>query len=176
MGSGINGQSATGYTVSSAFGVRLVNNTGALVTDFSVSYIGEQWSRGENATQVSDSLAFSYQIFDAGTGSLAFSSWISAANLDFISPDAGLSTAANLDGNLSENQAAVSGAITGSSLADGQELWIRWLATDGLSITDHHLAIDNLTVTFGAIPEPAAFAAWLGASAALTAGLRRRRS
>jgi hypothetical protein len=170
----LNTRSTLGNTFSSGFGVRLVNNTGSFVTSFSVSYIGEQWSRGANASQATDKLTFSYQIFDSGTGSLASTGWISVSSLDFTSPNASISSVANLDGNLPENQTSVFNSVTGISLAEGQELWLRWVAVDTLSFNDHHLAIDDLTVTFGAIPEPATSAVCIGIGAALLAGFRRR--
>lgn len=156
------------------FGIRLVNNTGSTVSGFSVSYVGEQWFRADNTVQVTDSLNFSYHIFDSGTGSIIAENWVNVPALDFTSPNASAKSEATLNGNAPENQVTFSSWIAGVSLAEGQELWLRWTATDRASFNDHGLAIDNLVVTFGAIPEPAAYAALLGSLTLLAAGLRRR--
>lgn len=147
------------------FGVRLINGTGSDFTSFGVGYTGEQWARSPNGIQVSDSLVFSYQIFDAGAGSLSASSgWAYFTALDFISPNATLTSAANsLDGNASGNFTNVTSVVSSIALGVNQELWLRWSAADNVSKNDHDLAIDNLTVVFGAIPEPSSYAIIVGA-------------
>lgn len=168
------GSGYTGSTGNVSIGLCLVNDTGATVNSFSVDYTGEQWFRAPNSVQAADSLTFSYQIFDSGTGSLAATNWITVPGLDFISPNATANSMASLNGNASENRITYSSWIADIALADGQELWLRWTATDNEAFNDHGLAIDDLTVTFGAIPEPAAYAAVLSSLTLLAAGLRRR--
>ena len=154
------------------FGVRLLNATGTDFTSFSVAYTGEQWARNDYDSPRLDSLAFSYQIFDAGTGSLlAETGWTSVSALSFFSPN---TVQGDFDGNAAGNFTDIFDYVTGIVLADGQELWLRWTATNILGYGDD-LAIDNLTVTFGAIPEPASSAALLSLASLGLAGLRRRR-
>jgi hypothetical protein len=40
------------------FGVKLTNNTGSTITSLDVSYVGEQWRDGGNATPVAQTLDF----------------------------------------------------------------------------------------------------------------------
>ncbi len=160
-----------------SFGVGLSNQSGSLVTDFSVGFTGEQWARKNNIPQVADSLSFSYQIFAAGAGSLLVASgWVAVPALNFTSPNISANTLAVLDGNAPGNQTALFTTLTGMSLAPDQELWLRWTATALAGATrDHDIAIDDLTVTFGAIPEPASFAAIGGLAVLARCMLTRRR-
>jgi hypothetical protein len=146
-----------------------------LVTGFDISFDGEQWLKNFNFFGTSDSLVFSYQIFGAGGGSLSVSNdWVVVDDLTFTSPVNVGDGAVALDGNLGENRIAdIHKAITECYLAPGQELWVRWTATNSPS-ADHALAIDNLSVRFSSVPEPAACAALVG-SVVLMAALRRRR-
>ncbi len=171
LGSGLD----TGGGDVTNFGVCLINSTGSSYASFSLSYTGEQWARSPNGIQVPDSLAFSYQIFDLGMGSLnASSGWVSFTALDFVSPNATLTAAANsLDGNASGNFINQSAGISSVSLGVNQELWLRWTAADNPVKNDHDLAIDNLTVVFGVIPEPSTYASIAGAFSLLGAVLRR---
>jgi uncharacterized protein len=164
------------------FGVRFANDSSSLVTGFDISFDGEQWFYGNSfpsgpAALRPDSLSFSYQIFDAGQGSLSASSgWNSVSELLFTSPiSTGSSFNRPLNGNLDANRAeGLAETFTGLTLAPGQELWLRWTATNNPSITDDSLAIENLTVRFSTVPEPAACAALVG-SVVFMAALRRRR-
>ena len=159
-----------------SFGVSYLNSSSIAISSVNISFDGEQWFQGGTHAGQFDTLAFSYQVFDGGTGGFSVTDgWVAVDALTFTSPIYG-NPAGPLDGNLPANRVPdIASTINGVSIAPGQEIWFRWMATNQAAVSDHGLAIDNLTVTFGAIPEPGAFAAWLGASAALTAGLRRRR-
>lgn len=170
LGTGIDGG---GYNIPLHFGVSLLNATGSDFSGFSVAYTGEQWARNDYDSPYLDSLEFSYQIFDAGTGSiLAETGWTTVPSLSFTTPN---TVKGNLDGNAAGNFTHLFDSITGIVLADGQELWLRWTATNAFIGADDDLAIDNLTVTFGAIPEPAAAAALLALYGLTLAASRRRR-
>lgn len=157
------------------FGVQFANNTGTLITGFSVEFDGEQWQRMSNFSGGSDSLTFSYQVFNSGLGSIsAASGWTSVDALTFTSPTNSGVGFESLNGNLDANRAAdISSFITGVSLGSGQELWIRWTATNLPTLNDHSLAIDNLTVSFATIPEPSTYALALGALALVGTVCRR---
>jgi hypothetical protein len=144
-----------------------------------VDFDGEQWSRGANSPQVDYSLFFSYQIFSSGSGSISVSSgWTSVPELTFTSTNVALPSSSSLDGNDPANRIAdISSLITGIDLAPGEEIWLRW-STKNLAYPQnyHTLTIDNLTVNFTAVPEPATYAAFLGAFGLLVAIHSRRRA
>ena len=167
---------ALGMIGATYFGLRLANATDLTITGLDVSFDGEQWVRSPNIPQVTDTLTFQYQIFDAGTGGLFTSSgWTTVEELAFTSPNASdTSYASFIDGNAAENRIAdISHYISGLVIEPGQEVWLRWM---GVSSPDnnHGLAIDNLRVSFTAIPEPAVVAALLGGLALILAIKRRQ--
>lgn len=169
---------ASGSVEHSVFGARFTNNTASTITQFDLSYIGEQWRDGNNTAL--HSLLFSYKIggttigddTQAGAGTVGYGAdptFTRVASLDFTGP-IGTTTARALDGNLVENQVAVSGSVTGVSWGAGQDLWIRWVDLNDVG-SDHGLSVDN--VNFSAVPEPASMVA-LGVGA-LGLLFRRRR-
>jgi hypothetical protein len=166
---------------SKLFAVRFANATSLTLTGLSVSFDGEQWYRSPSITARSSTLRFEYQIFDADQGGAYADSsvgWIPVPSLDFISPNAALTTGAALDGNASENSVRdIQALIDGVSIAPTQEIWLRWVSYGvALGIPVHGQGIDNLSVSFiTAIPEPAAFAGLAGLGA-LGFALSRRRS
>ena len=151
------GSLASGSTGNLTYGVALKNNGAFTLTSFSLTYDGEQWRRGNNSTQRAETLSFSYQIFNAGAGSInAGSGWTPISELNFTSPNATLATAGALDGNASGNRVAgIAGSASSLSWGAGQELWVRWTDLND-SGTDHGMAIDN--VNFSAVPEPQTWA------------------
>lgn len=177
---GINTSSQLGVAAgnrTNSFGLRFVNNTASLISSAFVEFDGEQWSRGANSPQVDYSLFFSYQIFSAGAGSIAVSSgWISVPELTFTSPNATLLGSSSLDGNDDANRMAdMSSWVVGVDLAPGEEIWFRW-STKNLAYPSnyHGLTIDNLTISFATIPEPATYAALLGGFVLFAVVARRR--
>jgi uncharacterized protein len=160
------------------FGMQFVNASSSLITGFDISFDGEQWYYGDAFAGRIDSLTFSFQVFDAGQGSLSsYSGWNLVSELLFTSPiNTGSSFNRPLDGNLPVNRIdGIADSFTGLTLAPGQELWLRWTATNNSSITDDALAIDNLRVSFSTVPEPAACATLFGSFVLLAALQRRRR-
>lgn len=108
-GTGTNSERALGSVSSGTpqtiyYGVRFVNDTGDIVTNLTVSYVGEQWRNGGNTTQ--QQLDFSYQVGIAMT-SLTVGTWTDVDNLDFVGPIA-TATASALNGNDPLNQASLS--------------------------------------------------------------------
>jgi hypothetical protein len=160
------------------FGVRFVNTSSSSITGLDISFDGEQWYYGEGRPGVTDFLEFSYRVCNAGQGDIgAVSDWVSVPDLAFVSPiDATQPMRRSLNGNLPVNRTSgIAESLTELTLAPGQEIWLRWTATDTPSILDGVLAIDNLSVRFTAVPEPAAFVVLAGASALLCSVCRRRR-
>jgi len=140
------GQLPTGNQIS-AFGVTMRNDSGATLTQFSVSFTGEQWRRGDSAA---NTLFFSYSVgqdnINDETG------FVGAPTLDFLTPNMQATTEVALNGNDPANQQFLSDTISGISWMPGELLTLRW-RTDELSGQDNGLAIDNLSFT-AAVPEP----------------------
>ncbi|MDG0993951.1 MAG: PEP-CTERM sorting domain-containing protein [Akkermansiaceae bacterium] len=137
----------------------LVNDTGATITDLFVSYTGEQWRLASSGNQ--NILSFSYRIFAAESGSvpssLSQTSWSAVNSLDFSAPQTAPQpgeTAGKLNGNAAINQTSFSNiSLGGITLDNGDEIWLRWSGNNG-SGTDAGLAIDDVSISVTAIPEP----------------------
>lgn len=126
----------------------LTNNTAASIGSFNISFDGEQWRDGNNATQ--QTMVFEYGVgadFDSVT-------WTAPGGaFDFLSPIA-TTTASALDGNAAANRATgLGGPINGVTWGVGETLWVRWIEINDAG-NDHGLAIDNLTVSTGDVPPP----------------------
>lgn len=136
------GSGSTGTIYQAA---RLTNNTGETITSLDISYVGEQWRNGGNAT--AHTLTFQYQIADAGvvTGAnTPATGWTDVSQLSFTGPVTG-TTAATLDGNALANRIPRAATLT-VTVGNGQEIWLRWQDPDD-SGSDHGLAIDDFSVT-----------------------------
>lgn len=141
------GSASSGTPNNIAYGVRFLNNTGVPLTNFAVSYTGEQWRNGGNTSL--QPLAFSYRIDVGIVGSdpANASVWVAVPALNFVSPTAS-ATAAALDGNDSANRTVIASVqLQGFVIFPGQEIFFRWLDINDAG-NDHGLAVDDLTVTF----------------------------
>ncbi len=174
-GSGIEGERALGAT-SASFAVVFENQSSSVIGSIDISYRGEQWTRGAgNIPQRPDVLIFEYQIFNAGTGSVGVGLWQEFASLSFTAPNATESTGAVLNGNAVDNYVDIEATLTGFTLSPGEEIWLRWSNVNDTSFSDYAMGIDDLTISFGVIPEPASSAALLGFAALGLAAWRRPR-
>src|ERR1041384_1364175 len=126
------------------WGILLTNNSGSTITSLDVSYVGEQWRNSAAAAQTA---SFSYLTGSALTGSLAEfqTAGTSVPSLDFTSPITG-GTAGALNGNLAANRTALGFTISSLTLADGQQIMLRWSDPDHTG-SDHGLSIDDFSVT-----------------------------
>ena len=127
-------------TVSPFYGADFINNSGDVITLMHITYTGEQWRAGTSSRTEPDSLKFQYSI---NATSLYDGDWIDIDQLKFLSPTVGISGV--LDGNLQENQSEITYTITGLSIPDGAEFWIRWEDVD-VSSYDDGLAIDDFYI------------------------------
>ncbi|GEM_PF-1161655 len=134
--------SSTTATIPYSFAVRLLNSSGHPITDYAVSYWGEQWKENTG----SNGLVFEYQI---GAASITGGTWTPVPALDFAPLKT--ATARALDGNAPENRARKTGMIT-DTVAEGGEIWLRWTK---MGTSSCGLAVDDLTVTFRPVLEPA---------------------
>jgi predicted extracellular nuclease len=128
-------------TVGSAIGATLVNNTGATITQFTLSYTGEQWRYG--GTSGVDRLIFDYQV---GGTNITTGTFTVFPDLDFVSP---VNTSTGgvtglLNGNDAANHRIITATVSGLNWAAGQTLVLRW--TDfNVTGSDDGLAIDDFT-------------------------------
>lgn len=115
-------------------GGRFVNNTGASVNSFNITYRGEQW----RVNTASQTLVFEYQV---GATSISSGTWLPVTTLDFTALTTG--TAAAIDGNATGNFVVKNGVVPATVL-NGQEIWFRWTKT---GTNSPGLAIDDFSVT-----------------------------
>ncbi len=139
--------------------VSLLNNTGAILNDFTVSYDGEQWrDAGDNEPPYAQTMVLQYG-FGADFGSVA--SWVSPGDtFDFTSPRF-TKNEGEIDGNSTGLDTGLGGTISDISWQPGETLWIRWVEKNDLGL-DHALAIDNFSFSSGvanlsAVPEVSTF-------------------
>jgi hypothetical protein len=161
------GSLASGTTVP-RFGAVLQNNTGSGITAIELTGVMEQWRSGSSNT-ANEIYPFEYSL-DAI--SLSTGTWVAVTSFDLLEKITSSLAAAALDGNLADNQTAISATITGLSWTSGSALWIRWSDANDLG-ADGILAIDNLvmTVSTGTVtadPEPTNYPTSFGASSAGT--------
>ncbi len=140
----------SGGTGTFYWAARFVNNTGSTITSLDVSYMGEQWRDGGAAVPAAQTMAFQYQVANAGVitdADTPATGWTAVSPLNFTSPIfVNTATGAALEGNLAANRTARVATISSLSVAPGQEIWIRWQDQNDAG-NDHGLAIDDLSVT-----------------------------
>ncbi|WP_254512701.1 cadherin domain-containing protein [Anatilimnocola floriformis] len=131
-------------------GLAIVNNSGAPLSNFTLSFVGEQWKDGVHASAV-NKLTFDYSTTATSLG--ATTGFTSVTALDFTAPVAAAVTGADvvLDGNLAANRTAVSATVTGVSWAPGATLFLRWKDLNDAG-NDDMLAIDNVTLSTNTSP------------------------
>jgi endonuclease/exonuclease/phosphatase family metal-dependent hydrolase len=134
-----------------AYGVRLVNDTAAAQTNFTISFTGEQWRDASGSGAVTNTLAFSYQISSSPlTNADAANSqtWVSFTALDFNSPTVNTnSNGTALNGNAATNRQIFASVLPGVSVAVGQEIFFRWRDVNDAG-NDAGVAVDDLTISF----------------------------
>ena len=120
-------------SLTTSFGLRLINNTGAVITELVIAYKGETWRIVANAI---DRLDFQYSL-DAT--SLSNGTWVDFDALDY-------SNTAQVAASGTQIQFAnVSNTITGIGIANGAEFWIKWVDVN-ISGADNGLAIDDFSI------------------------------
>jgi hypothetical protein len=130
---------ATSTTGPTAFGVKLINQTGKTLFSISLSYLGELWRQQGRA----QTLAFGYTIDPTAANLLStnVTAWVPSLSVSFPTNPGGLQI---LDGTRSTNQVSI--AATNLPIAPwpaGAALWLVWLAADNQGGAQG-IAIDNL--------------------------------
>ena len=124
------------------YALRLTNGTTDTLTDFTLSFTGEQWRQGASTT--SDPISFAYSTdatsstFFDNTGANA--TFTAVPSLTFNAPQS-TGAGAALDGNAAANSQALSATVSGINWAPGTDLWLRWASLQD-PLTDHGMAIE----------------------------------
>jgi hypothetical protein len=129
------GAIASGTTGSVFWGVRLVNNTGSTLTSLNIAYTMEQWRAANTTAQTTN---FQYKV---GAASISEAGYTGFAPLDLVSVNNTTSGAVNGNSGTTLTQ-----TLTGFSVNNGEEIWLRWNDTDNTG-TDHGLAIDDFSIS-----------------------------
>lgn len=157
-------------------GAEFRNNTGATITMLDIAFTGEQWRLGTAAR--TDQLDFQYS---SNATSLTAGTYLDFNTLDFVTPDT--VTPGGKNGNSIASSTALSATITGLSIANDTNFWLRWTDIDA-SGADDGLAIDNFSLTARgeavpapqAVPEPGSLVLASVALLGLVTTRRRSRS
>jgi DNA/RNA endonuclease G (NUC1) len=146
--------SLASVTTISRFGFTLVNTTGQTITQFTITYTGEQWRRGSAAANV---LTFAYAVgaADINDSGATFTN-VAALNFTGLFTNTTTTGTIPVDGNASANRVTgITSTVTGITWAPGQSLVIRWTDVDDTG-SDDGLAIDDFTFTTPVAGAPAA--------------------
>lgn len=135
----------------------LVNQTGAVLTEFTLTYDGEQWRDGQSPEP--EILHFGYSLTaTAADWSTPEAVFAPVPALDFTGPAfTGTSTGGSqVDGNTTGLLAGITATVTGLAWNPGAELWLRCEDPQLASNADDGLAIDNVVFTATASGTPPA--------------------
>lgn len=139
-GIGSNALAASG-SVAGWIALAATNSTGQSLSEFTLSFNGEQWRNGGNTTAHTMVLEYGF-----GTDFTTVTTWTApGGTFNWTSPVA-TATAAQVDGNGAGLVSGRGGTVTGLNWSAGTTLWIRWVERNE-SGNDHGLAIDDLTLT-----------------------------
>lgn len=146
--------------------VAFSNDTGGALAGFTLGFAGEQWRNGGNTSAQPMVLEYGFG------GSFGSVTWTApGGSFDWNSPVIG-STAGAVDGNNAGRVGGVGGTIA-TAWAAGDTLWIRWTERNDIG-NDHGLAIDDLSFSVTAVPEPGTPLMLLAGLAAVGFLARRR--
>lgn len=151
--------------------VAFTNNSGGALAGFTVGFDGEQWRDGGAATPSAQTMVLEYGF---GASFAAVTTWTApGASFNFTSPVfTNTSSGAAVNGNTAGLVAGLGGSVS-TEWAAGDTLWVRWVEVNNPG-NDHGLAIDNLSFSVTAVPEPGTVALWLAGLAAIGFVARRR--
>jgi hypothetical protein len=164
------GSVASGTVAAPTLVAAFTNNSGTALTSFTLGYDGEQWRNGGNASLAAHKLTVQYGF---GASFAAVTDWTTAgAGFDFTSPVTA-ATGGAVVGNTAGLMSGLGGTVT-TDWAAGSTLWVRWNDANDIG-NDHGLAIDNVTLSVTAVPEPGTYAMLLAGLGAIGFIARRHR-
>jgi trimeric autotransporter adhesin len=174
VGSSADPDRALGSLASSStvprFGAQFQNDTGAAITDLTLTGVMEQWRTGNNAT-VDEAVAFEYSLDATGIDDAA-ATWVAVPAMNLNEKLTASTSAGALPGNLEENRTEFGTVLNGIDWAPGTALTLRWSDAD-VAGSDGLLALDNFGMT--TVPEPSTWALLVLGAAGL-GGWRRMRA
>jgi endonuclease/exonuclease/phosphatase family metal-dependent hydrolase len=133
------GTLASGSTVP-AFGASFTNNTGSVISNFTLSGFSEQWRTGSNAQN--EVILFEYS---TDATSLSTGTWTPVSSLNLLEILTATTSSGAVDGNT--NRVAISGNLSSINLANGSTIWIRWRDNDNTG-TDGMYALDDFQMSW----------------------------
>jgi hypothetical protein len=151
-------------------------NTSAVALDsFTLRFDGEQWRNGGSTTSTPSIVQTMKLEYGFGATMATVSAWTApGGSFDFASPVFGTTAAAAVDGNGAGRVANLGGTVN-TTWAPGSTLWVRWAEVNDAN-SDHSLAIDNVSLSVTAVPEPSTYAMLLAGLGAVGFMARRRRA
>lgn len=155
------GTLASGSTVP-RMGAYFANNTGAAITQVSLTGVMEQWRTG-NTNTVLETCAFEYS---TDATDLLTGTWAPATGFNLVEKITSSAASTALDGNLPENQTAISATLVGLTWPAGTNLWIRWsdindTGNDGLYCIDNMvMTVTNSAASYISVTSPVAGNQW----------------
>lgn len=157
--------------VAGYFAVAFTNDSGAALAAFNLGFDGEQWRDGGAAVPAAQTLAMEYG-FGASFGSVT--GWQAAGDsFNFTSPVlTNITSGAAVNGNGAGLVTGLGGSVA-VNWAPSETLWLRWVEVNNFG-NDHGLAIDNLSFSVTAVPEPGTVALWLAGLGVIGFVARRR--
>ncbi len=130
-------------TTSPALGASFTNNTGSVISGFSLSGFSEQWRSG-SSNAINETVIFEYS---TDATSLSTGTWTAVSSLNLVEILTTTTTAAAVDGNNVANRTTISGNISSVNLATGGTIWIRWRDAD-VTGSDGLYAIDDFQLSY----------------------------
>ncbi|MFA6287626.1 MAG: PEP-CTERM sorting domain-containing protein [Opitutaceae bacterium] len=161
---------SNGGSAKPAFGITLLNTSGAQINSLSISFDVEQWRVG--TTNSANVLAFEYKLsntYASIAGAVDNISFLSPGTSANVSSFVSSTIASSLDGNAAANRTSVTLGLTSLAWNAGEYLVLRWELQSG---SLDAMGIDNVTIS--GIPEPATYAMLFGMITFLGVTLRRR--
>ncbi len=140
------GALASGTNIA-AFGVELINNTGATINNVSLNFTAETWRTSDQSSL--NVLSFGYLVGASGSANyLTTNTATAVAGLNAVEPQVDVMTGtsnAAVNGNLAANQTAANGTLLGINWAPGTSLYLRWQDANDTG-DDAGIGIDNLSL------------------------------
>lgn len=128
-------------SLESRWGAQFENNTGLVINQLLISYIGEQWRFG-GGRSTQDHIVFE---ISTNATSLNNGTWTAVTALDYLSSNIA-GNAGSRDGNNSTYKTGVNGTVSGLNISAGSTFWIRFV-DENITGNDDGLAIDDFSLT-----------------------------